>query len=89
MRIIFYICKSVNSDEVLHYSSASHLGLHCLSKLESEMMDEWIDGQMDGLFVLILYIPGLYIGHDARKPVFRVSDKARLKPDSSAKETRL
>ena len=56
------ICKSVNSDEVLHYSSASHLGLHGLSKLESEseMMDELIDREMDVLFVLMLYIPGLY-----------------------------
>ena len=51
------------------------------------MMDEWIDGLMDGLFVLMHYIPDLYMGRDTRKPVFRVSDKARLKPDSSAKET--
>ena len=29
----------------------------------------------------------LYISRDARKPVFRVSDKARLKPVSSATET--
>ena len=30
---------------------------------------------------------GSNMGLDVRKPVFRVSDKARLKPDSSATET--
>ena len=29
----------------------------------------------------------LYLGRDARKPVFRVSDRARFKPISSATET--
>ena len=28
----------------------------------------------------------LYMGHDARKPVFGASEKARLKPASSATE---
>ena len=28
-----------------------------------------------------------YIGHDTTKPVFEVSEKARLKPVSSATET--